>query len=510
METPSFDLSRVALEDLSKIDYVEAEGVYKASPWGVRCHRIRAEEALVAGAAGPGKSLFLLHDAVPSVLVAHELCRRGVYKWGHIEDTNIHLRRELSGLNNTIRRAKKLFPLIDPQVRFMEKDSKFLFKSGFEFHFGHCKNPDDWEKYYGLSYIHIAFDELREFEQEQYDQISSRTRSDNSVLVKMLKVRAATNPGPGWVRERFVDPAPQGNKRIVRTLTRADGTKEKHTLIYIPATLYDNPNKEFVREYEKKLLSLPKHIQEAQLRGNWYYVTGGYYADDWVPSLHIIRPFKIPSDWYVFRSCDWGYKNQGVVQWWAQDPDGNLICWNEWSFRLMDGTVVAKKIKEFEMKHGLANAKKSKLSGPADTNLWSEYSQTDSHGMKMAKEGVFWVPGDKRDRQMNAERLCVRLKDHENGLTRPGIMWFDTCRKSIETIPAIKGDKNDSNVPEKSDIDHWADCAQFACAYATPDPKRLASRIVRGDTRAQDDDEKFYDDQEHKRGSANRGKLGYG
>lgn len=511
----SFDLSKVPTSELHRVDYVNIPGVYEASEWGKKFHALRVDEALGGGAAGGGKSLIGLHDAIPHVLVANELCQREEIRWGEIEDSALHLRRLSTGLDPTIRRAKiaygRVFGTIDGKdCKFYEKDLKFVFRSGFQHQFGHCKDKDDWAAYYSKNFSHIFFDELREFEDEQYQHISSRARSNHPVLQRMIKVRAATNPGPGWVRKYFVDPSPKGGKILKRKLVREDGTFEWHTRIYMHATLFDNPDKAFVRDYERRLLARPAHIRDALLHGNWWVVVGAYFADHFRPDLHIIKPFRIPGDWQVFRSLDWGYKSKGVCQWWAVDPDGNLICIREWVFSMMDGTRVAQRIRDIEKSLHLWGHGRSKITGPADTNLWSEYSTTDSHAEKMAREGVHWLKADKRSRQMNAERLLTRLDDHGGGLHRPGIMWFDTCRESITTIPTIQSDKNDSDVPEKCDIDHACDAAQYACAYQTVKYDTLKKRLDSRKSVYLDEEEKEFAKEDAREARKDRGRLGYG
>jgi len=466
------DLSNIPTDRLHEIDFVEIPGIYQASPWGKECHRLRVDEALVAGAAGTGKSLWGLHDAMPVVVVANELCKRGIVKWGTLADDQcLHLRRKTAGLDTTIRRAAPVFKAIDPNVRFREKTMTFVFSSGLQFVFGHCKDPDSWENYYTHSYVHIFFDEMTQFTDTQYQQICSRNRATNPVLRRMACVRGASNPGPGWVRDVFVDPAPSGRKLMRQKLDNGDYV----TRIYIPATIDDNPDKGFVEQYKKKLLGRPEHIKRALLYGDWWVTADSYFAEHWRPDLHVIPPFRIPGDWPRFRSLDWGYKSYGCVHWWAVDPDGNLICEREYSFRFKDGDEVAMEIRRIEEKMGLWHGRRSKITGPADTNLWGEVSSADSHAERMARHGVIWTKADKRSRKMNAERVLARLDSHGGGMQRPGICFFagltDNIVKTLPTIPADNDnlDPEKRDTPLKCDTDHWYDSVAYACiASNTP------------------------------------------
>jgi hypothetical protein len=506
------DLSNIPTEELHKIDFVEIPGMYKASDWGKECHRLRVDEALVAGAAGTGKSLWGLHDAMPVVIVAHELCRRGIVKWGElVDDQCLHLRRKTGGLDTTIRRAAPIFKAIDPDVRFREKSLTFVFSSGLRFVFGHCKDPTDWENYYTHSYVHTFFDELTQFTREQYEQISSRSRATNPVLRKMVSVRSASNPGPGWVRDLFVDPAPGGRKILTRKLD--DGTTA--TRIFIPATIDDNPDKGFVEQFKRQLMRRPEHIKRALLYGDWWVTADSFFAEHWRPDLHIIDPFKIPGDWPRFRSLDWGYKSYGCVLWFAVDPDGNLLVEREYTFRFKDGDEVAKDIRAIEEKMGLWAGRRSKITGPADHNLWGEVSSAESHADKMMRHGVTWVRADKKSRRMNAERVLGRLDSHNNGLIRPGLCFFrgmtDNCIKTIPTLPSDleNHDEDKRDAPVKCDYDHWYDALAYGAAYRTVDGESLKRQIENRQRKAYDDEDD--DGRKRKKKSVGGwGRLGYG
>ena len=515
-------LASVRTEDLHLIDYVEVPGAYHASPWGREFHSLRTDEALGAGSAGPGKTWVLLGDCLPHVMVAEELVRRGEMRKGECQETAWHLRRRGSDLDVNIRRSKVIFrALFGGRAKFNENDGIWILPSGFQLKFGHCKNDGDFIQYWGQEACHVAYDELVEFTREQYDQINARVRSAHPVFTKMLKIRAACNPAPGWVRDYFYEPSGHAGRKILKRkiyLNAEETDWEWWTRIYLPATIDDNPDKPFVRRYKKQLASRPDHIRDALLYGNWYVTVGAYFSSHWRPDLHVVRPFQIPGDWPIFRTLDWGFKTHGCCLWWAVDPDGNLICIREYSFKMKDGTHVAKMIREIEKGMGLWGSRGSKITGPADTNLWGDWGQAigpDTHAAKMAKEGVNWVKFDKRSRQMNAERMLARLDSHHYGTTRPGISWFDTCKMCIQTIPTIPSEEPTDGaeigvVPKKVGNDHWSDASQQACAYHTTTVAKMQERIKTRKGRYLDDDERYFEEKDNKDKEEGRGRLGYG
>lgn len=461
-----------------------AQTVYTPSKWGAEYHSLTTHEALGAGSAGPGKSLVLLMDPMQQVITEHNRCADPAHpfplQWGQSVGWALHLRREFPMLEQTIVRAHRIFPQVDPKVRWDSQRHTFVFSSGFRYQFGHCRDPDDWIGYHSNEYTHIAFDELTQFEQEQYDQITSRARTSDPVLRQMLKVRAMSNPvmrregsinaikNPFWVRDRFVQPEPQGRKVIKKKIVRRDGTVEYRTRIYLPATLYDNPDPQFVADYEATLLDKPAHIRHALLYGNWFITPGSFYGDDWNEQIHVCQPFRIPDHWLRFRSMDWGYKQPGCVYWWAMDDDGTMYAEREYTFQNKDVIDVAKRIGEIERDLGLWEDGRSLITGPADTQLWEQRGdRVLPKAAEMARMGVPWVQADKRSRERAAQLFLGRLRDHGNHTKNPGVVFFDTCRMAKTTIPGIMAQAHNPEAPQDGGEDHWHDAVLYACSFAS-------------------------------------------
>lgn len=353
----------------------------------------------------------------------------------------------------------------------------------------------------------ILFDELTTFSKEQYDGITSRLRSSDPVLKNMLKVLSMSNPGvspgsdPHWVRKRFVDPAPEGRRLIRTKLRRKDGTEFFRTRVYWPGKLDDNPNPDFKAQYEETLLDKPAHIRKAYLEGDWYFAPGSFYGEDFDPSIHVINVHKIPEDWPVFRSMDWGFKSRGVIHWAALDPDNNIVVFDEYVFKERTDAMVAEDIKRIEKRHGLWGFKSSRITGPADTQIWEERGDTAKRKVDVfLDKGVPWVQADKKSRQDNAERIIKRLKDHNGGTRLPGLMFMSNCKYIISTLPQIRTSELNPEEPEKGGEDHGVDSLSYLVAYASV-PERVQVRNVdNGDELDAEEDEK----------PVGRGRWGYG
>lgn len=511
---------------------------YKPSPWQTRYHLTPHNEVLGAGSAGPGKTVCLVADPLLQVVVDHarmvgdprlvtrdessklfQLVDENRLRRGHSDGRAVHFRRRLPMLRDTLRYARRMFPEVDPEVRFERDNSGTVFAhftSGYEYQFTHLANPDAWEGHMSNHYTHISWDEANQFEEEQYDQVNTRLRTGDPVLVYMLKIRAMSNPvqatkgmegmtvkDPFWLRKRFVENAPMGGKTFRKKIVLESGEVKYWSWIYLPARLSDNPDKQFRETYEFNLRAKKKHIRRALLDGDWWVTEGAFFEDEWDEDFNVCHPFRIPDDWPQFRSMDWGYKTRGVVHWYALDPDGNLYVHRELSFTMKKAPEVAEDIRAIEESLGLWKGRRSGIIGPADTQLWEEKGDDGrgrSKAEEMAMKGVMWLPADKRSRARNAEHTSERMKDRRGGVA--GLVFFDNCKSAIRTIPGIQTSQMNPNEPAKGGDDHDYDSVSYGCTYASRDPRSIARS--RGEVKGAYD----WDDDPAPR--QHRGAYGYG
>lgn len=468
--------------------------IYVPSKWGTEFASLTEDEALGGGSVGPGKSMVLLYEPLPQIEIEHKRCQlpkdhEHYHPWGMSTGKALHLRRTMPMLSETISRAKRAFFQLDPNVKWNETTHTFTFSSGYQYQFGHCKDSDGWLQYFSNEFSIILWDELVQFEKEQYENINFRLRSSDPILSKMLKIRAMSNPvlrfdasdgvsvkDPFWVREYYVDPAPKGRTQLRTKVTLADGTQEYTTRIFLPATLYDNPDPNFVKQYERRLQGAAPHKRAALLFGDWYASAGSFFSEHWNPSIHTCEAFRIPKEWPRFRSMDWGYKSPGCIHWYAVDPDGTLFVEREVTFQGKTATEVALRVKDIEISEGVWDKRRdcSLLTGPADTQLWEQRGESGiSKDEEFRRVGVNWTKADKKSRQRNAERVSGRLKDHENGTKPPGLVIFKNCRNLLKTLPAIPTDPNNVECPLDGANDHWYDSLAYGVAYASRDRHQI-------------------------------------
>lgn len=510
-----------------------SELLYSPSPWQARYHRLTVDEALGGGAAGPGKSMCLLMNPINKVRIEEARIRKdprsvvqeesselfqmilkNPLRRGQSIGWSLHMRRTFKQLDQTLVRAHRIFPQIDSGVKWHADDYTFVFSSGYRYQFGHCQHTTDWQNYQSNEYDELLFDELCQFEEEQYENIGWRLRSSDPILMRMCYVRSMSNPvlvrdkgenytvaNPMWVRDRFVQEYPAGGVVMRQRFVHASGIVDYKTRIYFPARLYDNPNPDFIHQYERTLLTLRPHLRRALVEADWFVVFGAFFSEEWDPAMNVCRPFKIPGDWRQVRGMDWGFKTNGAIYWGAIDHDDTLWIHKEYWFKGKDSTQVAEDVREIEKELGLWNVHKncSKITGPADTQLWEQRGERGkSKAEEMSAVGVNWTKADKKSRVRNAERVAKRLADHDGGTRTPGMVVFQTCKMLIRTIPAMQAELGNPSEPAKGGDDHGYDAISYLVAYCSRP----------GVGRCADDDEDDFADETVE--ETDRGEHGYG
>jgi hypothetical protein len=65
------------------------------------------------------------------------------------------------------------------------------------------------------------------------------------------------------------------------------------------------------REIDELIAQWPAEIQETRIKGRFAAFFGAVYKT-FNRSVHVIKPFKIPTDWPRYRAIDWGFNNPFV------------------------------------------------------------------------------------------------------------------------------------------------------------------------------------------------------
>lgn len=399
-------------------------------------------EALYGGAAGGGKSDALLAEALRQVEIKNY---RGIL----FRDTVPQLEALMS-------RSEELYKAAYPKAKFNDNKKVWRFPSGAHIFFGYMQRDKDRFNYQGKPYDFIGFDELTHFTYTQYSYMKSRNRPTGPGT--RVYLRATCNPdgkGMGWVKDRFVTPAPPLTTMWERVpVHMPDGTvkKMKRSRVFIPSSVFDNeillandPN------YLATLASLPEAERNALLYGSWDSFTGQVFTE-WINDpehyedrrwTHVIAPFDIPEHWKIVRGFDFGYAKPFSVGWYAADPWGKLYRITAWygcngtPNRGLELTPyeIAKGIREKEDSDPLLKGRK--ITGIADPSIWDK-SRGESIEEMMASAPFFvtWFPGD-NTRLAGKMQFHYRLAFDNTGDCMFQVFDVPENRDFIRTVPML-------------------------------------------------------------------------
>jgi hypothetical protein len=502
----------------------EPQLLYSPSDVQREAHYCDAREICYGGTQGCGKTWWLRWDPIITQVYdwngspgehSRYLAAKARGENFQSKGWALHLRRTYNELEQTIQKVLGFIYKVDPGANYNSKTYTLKLTCGYRIQFGHCKDEDDWRLYDSNEYSHIAFDEAIQFLESQFNGIRRRLRCEDQILNAKRRLILATNPDAPvdgrWVKERYYDPAPDGRKMLVTKVEMSDGTVEEYKRIFFPAFLSDNPDPEFRKQTEIDLRTQPHHIMEARLFGKWDIVENGFFAHEWIPSVHVVKPFEIPSHWPKGRAMDWGYKKACPNIWFAKNEDDDLIIYREVTYnhnvteaKRKDAQLVALSIKKIEQANGEWDDRRkcSKLTGPADYQICERRGgQGPTIEETMANEGVYWVKSTKNRYAATAE-LIRRLKDRPmRPGAHPAIMVFDTCEQLKRIMPLIQVDKDDPEVPLKDDNGHWLETLMYICMYCMPKADK---------SRGRGEDEFDEDDLKIARAKRQNEKWGYG
>ena len=247
--------------------------------WAVRC------KAKLLALRYPGIRLLLVRRTLPEIEANHLT----------------FLRRELAGA-----------------AAYRAGERRFVFANGSSLQFGYCGSDRDAERYQGAEYDVIFFDEATQLQERWMRQLAACVRGVNGFPKRIYYTCNPGGPGHGYIKRLFID-------------RRYEPGENEEDYVFIPARVTDN-RVLLARqpEYVKQLEALPPKLRAAWLEGKWDVLAGQVFqefTDD--PAhyedrrySHVIRPFRIPREWNVYRSYDFGYAKPFSCGWWAVDHDG--------------------------------------------------------------------------------------------------------------------------------------------------------------------------------------------
>lgn len=212
------------------------------------------------------------------------------------------IRRNADDLSDWVDRASKLYLRYGATIAY--KPAIIKFPSGAIIRSGHLKDEQAYTKYQGHEYHRMLIEELTQIpDEKRYLQLVASCRSTVSGLD--ARIFATTNPGGvghGWVKRRFVDPAPPGQK------FRDPGSGR--TRVFIPAKVEDTPqlvkNDPGYIQFLEGLKTTDIELWKAWRLGDWDTFAGQYFKS-FRREFHVIPNYHPDlSKGFLIGSLDWG------------------------------------------------------------------------------------------------------------------------------------------------------------------------------------------------------------
>lgn len=409
---------------------------------------LAASEKVVfyGGAAGGGKSFALIFDAIR---YAHRAAMRALV-----------LRRRNSELKELISVSKQFYPKAFPGAKFNESKMIWTFPSGATLEFGYFEKPDDKERYIGLPYSYIGWDEVQlQKSPEGFDFLFSRLRTTDPEITTY--VRCTGNPGGApWVKQRFIDPAPYNTSFI-----RKNGPDDDSGISYkfIPASMYDNKYLAEDGEYEKILKSMSPTKVKQLLYGDWETMEDAFFQFD--KDINISEELP-PMHWPIISAHDYGWVDPASAIWAKIDPaTGTIHVYRE--LEMVNATVEqwASRMKEMESQE-IYNRVTDRV---IDHTLFKMTGHTGpSHLETLNRFGFRCRPAD-RQREPGWEQVNQRLLPDLAGKAQ--LIIHKDCVKLIDQLmTAMSKETNPNDINEARLFSHgrkhhWdlLDCLRYLC-----------------------------------------------
>ena len=432
--------------------------IWKPQPKQALALRCPATELFFGGAAGGGKSDFLLADFLQGAALYGN-------KWN-----GILCRKTFKQLEELQKRAAELFVPIGGKyigTKSKEGSDMWVFPNGANLKMRYLESEKDVQNYQGHQYTWIGFDELGNYPTPYvWVYMMSRLRSASGVPTY---IRGTANPGGvghGWIKARFMDNAePNRIQRIEVTL--ASGRKAYQTRCFIPSRLEDNMI--LMRndpQYEINLLSMPEHLRRALRYGDWSVFAGQVFSE-FSYDTHVVKPFQLPpGDWFKFTALDWGYTKPYSLGWYAVNSEGRVVKYREW-YGCRDGEFnvgVKKGVTELAREAWDVSITEGVDTMVADPAIWAKQDNVLSFAEKFREAGWNMVKG-------NNDRINGLIMFHDFLVTKtldaggnevPMFTCFPNCKALIRTLPLLTPDPNHMEDIDTRLEDHAYDETRYA------------------------------------------------
>jgi hypothetical protein len=402
------------------------------------------DELFYGGAAGGGKSDFLLGDFLSDV-------DQGSAWQGML------FRQSFPALDDLVRRSHEIFPQVGG--RWLQGKYDWRFPNGAVLHFRHFETIFDFAKYQGASLSWIGFDELGEWADPQcYNRMKSRLRG----MAKNKRIRSSGNPGGighGWVQEYFR--IPMHRTSFTESVPFKD-EKSGMLRLFIPSRVQDNKIlMESDPDYMDRLRGVgDDELVKAWLDGDWGALVGAYFSRNW-SKVELIDSFEIPPAWPVFTGLDYGEASPTACIWAAVDYDKNLILFNEYHEVADSASEHAEEVVARQKSYPFCQSRPRR--NIADPNFFVRrrisQAKVNTAADQFRENGMRLIPGN--NNRINGWRIL------NDAMSKGKIKIFkEWCPKAIESIPRLSRNiKKPEDAVDDGDATHICDAIRYLAVH---------------------------------------------
>lgn len=440
-------------------------------------HRTVADELLFGGAAGPGKTDWLL---------GHVL--RPCFTWPGFPA--LILRRTMPHLKQRRGIIERLNERIPRAVGTYNKtDHVWTFANGSQLQLGFLEHDGDVERYVGGEYGIIGWDQVEQFTEYQFLRLKHPLRLPEHHPAILAGYRphmpATANPGGTghhWVKARWIDPAPPF---VVWQPAPTIEEPDPGSRAFIPATLEDNPA---MGDWYRQQLNAIKDpaLRKALAEGDWDVYVGARFGHLWRRPVHVVEPedLPIPEGAGVARGLgvDYGLEAPFCALWGAVLADDTVVIYRELYQAGLTDHEQAAAIRAVEADAGERTVGRPMPSW-LDSQCWARNPsepttarpRVHGAGQRVTSTAVDAAPKGSiawnyqaagvncrrahKDRLLAASVIADKLTVRRDN--RPRLYVYSTCLNLIRTLPGIMRDEANPELYDTKGEDHAVDALAY-------------------------------------------------
>lgn len=446
------------------------------SPWQAQAMAVpEAFDLFLGGGRGGGKTFLLA-----ALFLRH--CEQ------HGDEARcLVVRKSFPGLQDLEAEFRSYFTKVyGDKLRFDGQKHRFTLPSGATIQLDQLERENDFQKYQGKSFSHIAVDEAGQYASPALtDRLRSSLRAPAGVPTRFILIANPGGVGHAWLVRRYALKEPW--KPYIDEATGFD-------FVSIASTYRDN---EFIDRdrYAKNLMAscaTDPELGRAWLEGDWSVLRGAYFSsvieeqrvliDPW-PELPLPDQWEV-DQWRIYLAHDFGSAAPSVTYLCAESPGaegpdgyfypkGSVVLVDEESTTSPDdlnqglGLTVPDQADRI-----IAMCKQWKTypRGVADDAIFNNTgSQSGSIADEFRKSGVSFSRARKGSRLAGWQVMRRMLAD-AGSPDRPGLYVSRNCQVWWQTVPSLPRDPRKPEDVDSTAPDHAADACRYALTGYQPLP----------------------------------------